>query len=75
MALGGIDLYLDERREAALERYRELGYVPPLLPLPYGPPAGHPEQLRPDLPLSRQERDLLAELSAHMAWNATGGRR
>jgi hypothetical protein len=29
-----------------------------------GPPPGHPERLRPDVPLSRVERDLLRRLGA-----------
>ncbi|MEU3891380.1 DUF6059 family protein [Streptomyces sp. NPDC029041] len=29
---------------------------------PAGPPAGHPERLRPDVPLTRLERALLREL-------------
>ncbi|MFJ9694828.1 DUF6059 family protein [Kitasatospora sp. NPDC101183] len=67
MTIGGFDFH---RYEEALSAYRESGYLPPLLPLPYGPPPGHPERLRPDLPLSHQETALLRQLVP----NRTGGR-
>ncbi|MFH8409732.1 DUF6059 family protein [Streptomyces sp. NPDC018019] len=34
-----------------------------------GPPPGHPERLRPDIPLSRQEQRLLHELLHQAQWH------
>ncbi|WP_377269999.1 DUF6059 family protein [Peterkaempfera sp. SMS 1(5)a] len=34
-----------------------------MLPLPYGPPAAHPERLCPELPLSSEELALLRQLA------------
>ncbi|MFD0403135.1 DUF6059 family protein [Kitasatospora sp. NPDC059811] len=39
------------------------GYAPPVAPPPpAGPGPGHPERLRPDLPLSDVERELRRQL-------------
>lgn len=62
VALGFLHLAAPEAWEAMAElrrRQAEKDAPPPLAP----PPAGHPERLRPDLPLSPLERELARELT------------
>jgi len=61
MVYGGIDMYVE--RDSYQSQYRSLDdECSLLLPGQGGPPPGHPERLRPDVPLSRQELQLLREL-------------
>ncbi|MDX2596044.1 MULTISPECIES: DUF6059 family protein [Streptomyces] len=63
MVHGGVDLYL-AAADSTRAGLRGLGDGFPLMAAvdADGPPPGHPERLRPDLPLSPQEMDLLHDL-------------
>ncbi|CAL9595378.1 hypothetical protein OEB94_04080 [Streptomyces sp. ICN988] len=63
MAHGGVDMYLTAADgERARLRSLDSGFRLMLRTDTGGPPPGHPERLRPDVPLTRQELLLLQDL-------------
>lgn len=65
MSLGGIDVHVAVRGEqwVPFEGSPDLvRLTESARPVPIGPSGGHPERLRPDIPLTGAELALLAEL-------------
>ncbi|WP_217249441.1 DUF6059 family protein [Streptomyces sp. AC602_WCS936] len=63
VALGALQA-AGEQARADAARGLDAPRVPDAPPLLDAPPPGHPERLRPDLPLTALERALLQELDA-----------
>ncbi|MCD0486329.1 hypothetical protein LO771_29090 [Streptacidiphilus sp. ASG 303] len=64
MVLGGVDMYLEARSRSRTAAWSPAAGHGPVFPSgTVGPPPGHPERMRPDLPLSDIELALLRELA------------